>query len=36
VIALGYPVREFTRLTREPVESFTSVDRYDGSAFTGA
>jgi nitroreductase len=35
VLALGYPVREFTRLTRDPVESFTTVDRYDGSAFTG-
>jgi nitroreductase len=35
VIALGYPVREFTRLTRQPVESFATVDRYDGSAFTG-
>ena len=30
VLALGYPVRRATRLTRAPVESFTTVDRYDG------
>jgi nitroreductase len=30
VVALGRPVHQPTRLTREPVESFTSVDRYDG------
>ncbi len=35
VVALGYPVRQPKRLTREPVESFTSVDRVDGRPFTG-
>ncbi len=36
VLALGYPVERATRLTRNPVESFTTVDRYDGSEFAGA
>lgn len=36
VIALGYPAGpRATRLRRNPVESFTTVDRYDGAAFTG-
>ena len=30
VIALGYPVRQPTRLARQPVASFATVDRYDG------
>src|SRR4051794_17398079 len=34
VIALGKPVRQRRRLTREPVEAFTSVDRYDGPPLT--
>ena len=35
VIALGYPAgHRATRLRRNPVESFTTVDRYDGAAFT--
>ena len=35
VIALGYPAgRRATRLRRNPVESFTTVDRYDGAVFT--
>ncbi len=34
VVALGYPVRQVTRLTREPVESFTGIDRYDGPPLT--
>jgi nitroreductase len=35
VIALGYPTgRRATKLRRNPVESFTTVDRYDGPAFT--
>ena len=35
VIALGYPAGvRATRLRRNPVESFTTVDRYDGAAFT--
>jgi nitroreductase len=33
VVALGYPVRQPTRLTRGAVESFTTVDRVDGPAF---
>ena len=36
VLALGYPVRQVRRLTREPVEEFAFVDRYDGEPFTGA
>jgi nitroreductase len=30
VLALGHPVRQPTRLRREPVESFATVDRFDG------
>jgi nitroreductase len=33
LIALGRPVRQLRRLTRAPVESFATVDRYDGDAF---
>ena len=33
VIALGYPTRQFRRLTRAPVEEFTTVDRYNGPTF---
>jgi hypothetical protein len=33
VVALGHPVRQPTKLTRDPVESFTTVDRLDGPAF---
>ena len=33
VVALGHPARQPTRLRREPVESFTTVDRVDGPAF---
>jgi len=33
VIALGRPVHQPHRLRREPVESFTTVDRYDGEPF---
>jgi nitroreductase len=35
VLAIGHPVKQLRRLTREPVESFTTVDRYDGAPFTG-
>jgi len=35
VLALGYPVQRATKLRRAPVASFTTVDRYDGEAFTG-
>jgi len=34
VIALGYPTHQPRRLTRGPVESFTTVDRLDGARFT--
>lgn len=30
VLALGRPVHQPTRLTRKPVEDFTTVDRFDG------
>ena len=29
----GRPVRQPTRLTRQPVETFTTVDRFDGPPF---
>ncbi|MEY2454188.1 MAG: hypothetical protein QOD92_3762 [Acidimicrobiaceae bacterium] len=35
VIALGRPVHQPRRLTREPVESFTTIDRVTGPAFAG-
>jgi nitroreductase len=36
VLALGYPAGPRpTKLRRNPVESFATVDRYDGPAFTG-
>jgi nitroreductase len=34
VIALGWPEQRHTRLTRQPVSSFASVDRVDGPAFS--
>jgi len=33
VIALGHPVRQPRRLTRQSVESFTTIDRLDGAPF---
>jgi nitroreductase len=33
LIALGRPTKEITRLRRQPVESFTVVDRFDGRSF---
>lgn len=33
LMALGAPTKRLTRLTRRPVESFTTVDRFDGPAF---
>jgi nitroreductase len=34
IIALGYPAGpRATRLRRNPVESFATIDRYDGAAF---
>lgn len=35
VVALGRPVHQPRKLTREPVESFTTVDRATGPAFAG-
>lgn len=34
LIGLGHPTEVVTRLRRRPVESFTTVDRFDGPAFT--
>jgi nitroreductase len=34
-IFLGRPVHQPTRLKRRPVESFTTVDRFDGPRFEG-
>ena len=34
LVVLGHPVRQITRLRREPVEAFTTVDRFDGRPFT--
>jgi nitroreductase len=36
VVALGRPVHQPRKLTREPVEAFTTVDRVAGPAFGGA
>jgi len=36
VIALGHPVKQPRRLTRESVEAFTTVDRADGVPFTAS
>jgi nitroreductase len=33
LLALGHPTRTFTKLTRAPVASFTTVDRVDGAPF---
>lgn len=35
IVALGYPRKQPTRLTRRQVEEFTTVDTFDGSAFCG-
>ena len=35
VVALGRPVRQPRKLTRESVESFTTIDRVTGPAFAG-
>ena len=34
-IFLGHPVHQPTKLRRDPVESFTTIDRFDGPAFHG-
>jgi hypothetical protein len=33
-IFLGVPVHQNTKLTRRPVESFTTIDRFDGPPLT--
>jgi len=33
MVVLGIPVRQPTRLRRNAVEEFTTVDRFDGEAF---
>ena len=33
MVALGHPVRTITKLRRDPVEVFTTVDRFTGEAF---
>lgn len=35
LLVLGHPRKEVTRLSRDPVEAFTSVDRFEGAPFTG-
>ncbi len=35
LVALGHPVRQPTRLTRQPVEGFATVDSFDGPALRG-
>ena len=34
-IVLGVPEHQPTRLKRRPVESFTTIDRFDGSPLAG-
>jgi nitroreductase len=34
VLALGWPVKQVTRLTRQPVSAFTTIDRVTGMAFS--
>ena len=33
VLALGWPEKQVTRLTRQPVSAFTTIDRVTGAAF---
>ncbi len=33
MVPIGHPVRQPTRLRRKPVESFTTIDRFDGQRF---
>jgi len=35
MVAIGKPVKQLTRLKRNPVDSFTRVDRWDGEVFDG-
>jgi nitroreductase len=32
MVAIGHPVTKATKLTRRPVDEFTTIDRFDGSA----
>ena len=34
MVCLGHPVRRATKLRRKQVAEFTTVDRFDGPAFT--
>jgi nitroreductase len=34
LVVLGHPVKQITKLRRDPVESFTTVDRFDGAPFS--
>ena len=34
MIGLGTPIHQATKLTRNPVESFTTIDRFDGPPLT--
>ncbi|MEZ5410651.1 MAG: nitroreductase family protein [Acidimicrobiales bacterium] len=34
MVPLGHPTKQLSKLKRLPVESFTTVDRFDGPAFT--
>jgi nitroreductase len=36
IVALGYPTKPPTTLSRKSVTEFTSVDRFDGKAFTAS
>jgi nitroreductase len=36
VVALGYPVHQPTRLSRQPVATFATVDRFDGPVLSGS
>jgi nitroreductase len=33
-IFLGYPVHQVTKLRRQPINTFTTIDRFDGEAFS--
>ena len=35
MIPLGKPVKQLTKLTRNPVEAFTTLERFDGKALLG-
>jgi hypothetical protein len=34
MVPLGHPVKQLTKLKRAPVDSFTTVDHFDGPAFS--